>query len=131
MYLRFKMKRFITLLLLLSVSPFLGATEKTVFQGEFECSGKEVDSEETFKMVMTVAKTGSTYSINSDYEGASYLGTGIYDSANKSLSAVITNPANAKETCLVIFHEKNKNTLEANWTYLGEQRVAPAVCERI
>ncbi len=124
------MKRFF-ILLLLSVSPFVSATEKNVFQGDFECSGKEVDSEETFKMLMTVAKTGSTYSIKSDYEGASYTGTGIYDSANESLSAVIINPANAKETCLVIFHEKNKNTLDAKWTYLGEERVAPAVCERV
>ncbi len=124
------MKRFLTLLLLLSISPFVGATEKNIFQGDFECSGKEVDSEETFKMVMTVEKSGSTYSIKSDYEGASYKGTGISDNA-KSLSAVMTNPANAKETCIVVFQAKNKNTLEAKWTYLGEQRVAPAVCERI
>lgn len=126
------MRKLFILLLLSSLSPLAAAAiDYPLIQGSYECSGKELDKNESFKCTMSIEKTGKTYSLSSRFEKDSYYGTGIYDSTNKSLSAVFINPADSKETGLIIFHEKNTRKLEVSWTYLGKKTVAQASCNKI
>jgi hypothetical protein len=122
------MKRLFIFLLLSCLNQAAQADDSSFAQGNYECSGKELGKEETFKIISSIEKTGQTYSIKSHYKGSAYFGTGIYDAANKSLSAVVINPEEPKETCIIIFHVKDKNRLEASWTYIGQKAVGQAVC---
>lgn len=125
------MKRFLMMLLFMSVSQWVQAHDTPLFQGKFECSGKELRSEEFITTITKIEKTGETYSISGNYENNFYSGTGLYDSANQSLSAVFINAQNAKDTGIIIFRAKNINRLDATWTYLGEKRIATAVCKKL
>lgn len=120
------------ILLLTSLTHFAAAAiDSPLFQGSYECSGKEIDTEESFKLIMILEKTGTTYSLHSRFDESSYYGTGIVDDTNKNLSVAFTNPVDSKETGVIIFHARNNNKLQAIWTYLGKNTVAHASCKKI
>ena len=124
------MKKVLIFTLLMSLSQFVAASESSLFEGNFECSGIELDTTESFKIMLNIEKTGKTYALTSKSEEDSYVGTGIYDSTNKSLAAAFINHLDSKETGIIILHAR-KNKLDATWTYLGKKTIAQASCTKV
>ncbi len=121
------MKKLFILPLLLSLSPLAIA-----FEGKYECTGNDARTQKPFTLTQILKKTGETYSLDSrTTEGDVYHGTGIVDKANNSLSVAAINPADPKETGIIVFHSKNKDTLDATWTYLDEKTVVHATCKKM
>lgn len=123
------MKNFL-LCFILGLSQFAAAAVVN-YEGVYECSGKELGTDERFTGTMTIKKTKDAYSINSRFAADAYHGTGIYDSSNKSLSVVFINPEYAEETGLIIFHAENQGKLKAVWTYLRQKNIAHSICKRM
>lgn len=126
------MKNLLVLSILL-IAPAVFAADNALYQGNFECVGKEINKPGEFKMNMVVQKTGETYAVHThsltdDYKG---IGVGIYTHANNTLTVGFGNPDNAKETGICIFTEKSPKTLEGFWTYIGEQKIEKVTCKKM
>lgn len=125
------MKKWTILFCLLSGIPFATlAGESAMFEGRYECTGKELGTDTSFTAIMTIEKTGETYAIQSRFEKDTYIGIGIVDNQNNSLSAAFLNPTKMKESGVIIFHARNADKLDATWTYLEQKEIANAVCTR-
>lgn len=113
-------------------SPVVFASNNPIYEGNYECVGKEIDEADEFKISMTIEKTGETYtthtrSLTDDYRG---MGVGIYMHANNALSVGFRNLDNPKESGVCIFTEKAPNTLEGLKTYIGEKKIVKVFCKK-
>lgn len=97
--------------------------------GVYDCTCVEVGTKEISKGVMTVKKTGQTYSTACVFDdGSHYSGTGIYLPEKKIFAISFFNPKKAAETGLVIANVKNDLSMSSQWTYLGKTTLGQGSC---
>lgn len=100
-------------------------------EGIYDCNSIEVGTNENFKGVMTLKRTGQTYSIKSTFnDGSSYIGTGIYNQLKHSFSLVFVNPSKSEETGIAVADVKRNYAMTSTWTYLNKEIVAHSTCTK-
>ena len=119
------------LMLTILFTPVVFASNHPIYEGNYECVGKDKDGE--YKISMSIEKTGETYathtrSLTDDYRG---MGVGIYTHSNNALTVGFRNLDDAKEGGVCIFTEKAPNTLEETKAYLGEKRIEKVFCKKV
>ena len=97
--------------------------------GDYNCNGTEVGSNEKYTCNMKVKKTGETYSATSTCnDGSSYIGTGIYNKTNHNFSLVFINPKKSEETGIAIAEIRKDYSMSSTWTYLNKTSVGHCAC---
>nr|UVT38020.1 hypothetical protein cemce18_00016 [uncultured bacterium] len=105
---------------LLTAAFMLSLNANASIEGTYNCSGTDKEHPGViYKGIMTIKKTGETYSVKSSYsDNVSSIGTGIYNQAKHHF--VFVNPQNRKETGIASMRVSKNHTMTADWTYLNQ-----------
>lgn len=100
-------------------------------EGNYQCKGVEIGTNEPFTCALNLKKTGETYALKSTCnDGSIYTGTGIFDN-HHNFSVAFINPKKSEETGLIVAKVGQDNSLESTWTYLNQTTIARASCKLI
>ena len=101
-----------------------------ILEGRYDCTGTEIDTETVFQCDETITKTGETYAFTAACnDGTSYVGTGIYQPANRDLSIVFRNVDKIEEIGVSVKHVSVKTgELLGKWTNLNKTAVGHTWC---
>lgn len=117
---------------LLTAAFMLSINANASIEGTFYCSGTDKEHPGViYKGIMTIKKTGQTYSVKSFYsDNVSSIGTGIYNKAKHHFVYVFVNPKNTKETGIASMEVSKNYTMTADWTYLNQTLIGRSYCSK-
>lgn len=101
-------------------------------EGTFNCSGTDKEHPGViYKGIMTIKKTGQTYSVKSSYsDNVSSIGTGIYNKAKHHFVFVFVNPKNIQETGIASMEVSKNDTMTSDWAYLNQTVIGQSSCSK-
>ena len=110
----------------------LSLNAEASIEGTFHCTGTDKEHPGViYKGIMTVKKTGETYSVKSSYsDNVSSIGTGIYNKAKHHFVFVFVNPKNTKETGIASMDVSKDYTMTSDWTYLNQSVIGHSSCSK-
>lgn len=125
-------KQFCLLALLFSLNGLAYAAHQPInLEGQYDCTSTEVDTHEVSKGVMTLKKTGETYSLKSEFtDGSTYTGTGIYIQTKHIFSVAFNNPKKPDESGVAIAEINKDFGMTSIWTYLNKTSVGHGFCTK-
>lgn len=128
------MKHSIKILLLAAGFVFAAATAFAAPTGTFDVIGTNPDNNGEYRGVVTVTRTGQTYRVVWDVQGARFVGTGL--GAVIRNNQIIVGPAQKGDVAIsvayvsdssfgiALYFEQEDGSWEGVWTYGGSERVA-------
>lgn len=120
-----------TMILVCSSAFALPVIEPVNFEGSYDCSGTEIDTDTVFQCDETITKTGKTYAFTAACnDGTSYVGTGIYQPLKRNLSIVFRNAANVQEIGVSVKHIRKNGEMIGKWTNLDKTAMGHTRCTK-
>jgi hypothetical protein len=124
------MNKYLLVIFLLSTSSYAHMRHDPIsIDGNYICTGSEIDQKTRFKCELSFKKTEQTYASRVVCnDGTTYISTGIYDPIKHSISLVSVNPKNSKEIGVAVVDVKKDGSLVSVWTYLHKTTVGHTHC---
>lgn len=123
-------KKIIPMILGLYTSICFAANDAQIsIEGKYDCHGTEIPTNKPFGCEMVIQKTSNTYASSATCDdGNSYIGNGIYNKKENSLSTGFKNLIKAEEIGVSISYLKNNGQMVTDWTYLNATTIGHTVC---
>lgn len=118
--------------ILLSSSCFAHTPNHPInIEGDYDCTGTEIDTDKAFKCEMNIKKTGQTYAFSTACnDGTNYTSTGIYQPNKHNISLVSVNTKNSEETGVAVADVKKDGSMTSVWTYLHKTTLGHTNCAK-
>jgi hypothetical protein len=117
------------ILLLSANTAAIAAHYPANLEGKYDCTGTETDNKSHFKGVVTIKKTGQTYTMSSTFDdGTSYTGIGLYDQAKHVFSNAAIDPKKPDELAISISDVNQDKSLKSTFTYANSTAIGYSNC---
>ncbi len=100
-------------------------------EGNYDCTGTELETHTVFQCDESMKQTGQTYAFTATCnDGASYVGTGIYEPQRRSISIAFHNTDKPEEIVLSVKHVEINGILLGKWTNLDQTSFGITHCTK-